>query len=173
MSAEVQGSATLPAEAHLSERLVGEATLAGGLGAVAIMVWFLILDTIQGHPLYTPTVLGTVLFHSGEAVSLADLPVSLGMVALYTILHGVGFCFVGYVAVRLFVAAERHPAWLFGLLLFFIFFFAGFLAFNLLTDLPVFEAISVPAVLGGNFLAAFFMGRYLWRRHPLDLRQLL
>ena len=43
----------------------------------------------------------------------------------------------------------------------------------LLAEPTVLEVLTVPAVLAGNLLAAFVMGRYLWRRHPLDLRQLL
>src|ERR671931_209519 len=49
--------------------LYEEGIVAGLLGAATIAVWFLILDAIQGRPLYTPTVLGTALFRSGEGLA--------------------------------------------------------------------------------------------------------
>ncbi len=39
--------------------------------------------------------------------------------------------------------------------------------------LPVLQAQTIPMIVAGNILAAFVMGAYLWRRHPLDLRKLL
>jgi hypothetical protein len=144
----------------------------GALGALAIMAWFLILDTIAGRPLYTPTVLGSVLLGS-DVSSLESLPVSMPVVLFYTAFHGLAFCAVGYVAAWLFAVAERHPPWIFGLLLFFILFFCAFLAVPIVTKPAVFRVVTIPAILAGNFLAAVAMGGYLWRRHPLDLAQLL
>ena len=95
------------------------------------------------------------------------------MVLLYTLVHGLAFCLVGYVAARLFAVAERHPTYIFGLLLFFIFFFCGFVSVTLLAEPDVLDVVTIPAALAGNLLAALVMGRYLWRRHPLDLRKLL
>ena len=158
-----------------ARRLAGvrrEAIVTGLLGAATIMIWFLILDVVDGRPLYTPTVLGTALVHRGP-VSLDDPQVSVPMVLLYTLVHGLAFCLIGYVAAWLFAVAERHPPYIFGLLLFIIFFFCGFVSVMLLAEPTVLEVLTVPAVLAGNLLAAFVMGRYLWRRHPLDLRQLL
>ena len=43
----------------------------------------------------------------------------------------------------------------------------------LLAEPTVLEVLTVPAVLVGNLMAALVMGRYLWRQHGLDLRQLL
>ncbi len=174
MSAEADGTASLPTDAHTSERLLREGVVAGIIGAATIAIWFLILDAIEGRPLYTPTVLGTALVQRGrELTPFEDLPVSLGMVLLYTVVHGLGFCILGYVAVRLFVAAEGHAPLMFGLLLFSIFFFCGFLTVVFLFALPVLEALTIPAIVGGNILAALVMGGFLWRRHPLDLRKLL
>ncbi len=149
-----------------------EAIVTGLLGAATIMIWFLILDVVNGRPLYTPTVLGTALVQHGP-VSLDDAPVSVAMVLLYTLVHVLAFCVIGYVAAWLFAVAERHPTYIFGLLLFIIFFFCGFVSVMLLAEPTVLEVLTVPAVLAGNLLAAFVLGRYLWRRHPLDLRQLL
>ncbi len=49
------------------ERVSGDSTVvqdgvvAGLIGAATIAIWFLVVDTINGRPLYTPTVLGTAI----------------------------------------------------------------------------------------------------------------
>ena len=48
-------------------RLYQEGLIAGLVGAATVAIWFLIIDTIQGRPLYTPAVLGAALFHRGAA----------------------------------------------------------------------------------------------------------
>ena len=149
-----------------------DGVVTGLMGAATIMVWFLALDMIGGRPLYTPTVLGTVLL-GGDVSSLESLPASVPVVLFYTVIHGLAFCAVGYVAAWLFAVAEHHPPWIFGLLLFFVLFFCGFLAVPIVTKPAVFEVVTIPAILAGNTLAAIVMGGHLWRRHPLDLRQLL
>ena len=170
--AAIPVDASQPVDAYQPVVLLREAIMTGLLGAATIMVWFLVLDTIDGRPLYTPTVLGTVLV-GPETTSLDDLPISVPMVLFYTVIHGLAFCLVGCVAAWLFAIAERNPTVIFGLLLLFIFFFCGFLAVTMLTEPAVLKVVTIPAILAGNVLAAFVMGRYLWRRHPLDLRRLL
>ncbi|HEX5139264.1 MAG TPA: hypothetical protein VFY93_20010 [Planctomycetota bacterium] len=149
-----------------------DALVAGLLGAAAIMVFFLVLDALAGHPLRTPTVLGSVLLGK-DLSAIESLPVSLPVVLLYTAVHTLAFLAVGYVAAWLFAVAQHHPPWIFGLLLFFILFFCGFLAVPIVTEPGVFRVVTIPKILAGNMLAAAAMGRYLWRRRPLDLRQLL
>jgi hypothetical protein len=159
-------------EAYRPVAVLREGAIAGLLGAATIVVWFLVLDLLAGRPLFTPTVLGSVL--AGHDVTALDtLPVSVPVVLFYTVIHALAFCAVGYVAAWLFAVAERHPRWIFGLLLFFILFFCGFLAVPIVTEPSVFQVVTIPKILAGNLLAAVAMGRYLWRRHPLDLRQLL
>ena len=149
-----------------------DAATAGLLGAATIMVFFLALDTLAGRPLHTPTVLGSVLL--GRDISaMESLPVSLPVVLLYTAVHALAFLAVGYLAAWLFAFAEHHPPWIFGLLLFFILFFCAFLAVPVVTEPKVFQVVTIPKILLGNLLAAVVMGAHLWRRHPLDLKQLL
>ena len=42
--------------------VIREGILTGIIGATAVAVWFLIVDTINGHPLYTPRALGAAVF---------------------------------------------------------------------------------------------------------------
>ena len=51
--------------------VIGEGTDVGLIGGMAVAVWFLVLDTLAGHPFQTPSLLGqTVLL--GERVP--DVP---------------------------------------------------------------------------------------------------
>ena len=168
----MHADATLPLARTRVTVVLREALITGALGAATIMVWFFGLDLLAGRPLYTPTVLGTVLL-GGDAASLETLAVSVPLVLLYTVVHALSFCAVGYLASWLLGVAEAHPRWIFGLLLFFILFFCGFLAVPVVVEPGLFEVVTIPAILAGNLLAAFVMGWYLWRRHPLDLKQLM
>ena len=74
MQGEPNSSATVASQAdrHLDMvKMLPEALMAGCIGAGIIALWFLILDVIGGQPLYTPMVLGTVLFQqSAEPIAL-------------------------------------------------------------------------------------------------------
>ncbi len=50
-------------------KLYLEGIVAGTIGAVTIAILLLIWDTINGQPLFTPSVLGTALFGRGEGLS--------------------------------------------------------------------------------------------------------
>jgi len=149
-------------------RLYHEGLIAGLIGAATVAVWFLIIDVIQGRPLYTPTVLGAALFHRG-AVPWLDTAPDLEMVLMFTWIHGLAFIVVGGVIARLLAIAERQPNAGFGILMLFVLLEFGFIAAAMLFAQPVLQALAWPAILVANLLAAAAMGSYFWRRHP-DLR---
>src|SRR5689334_5753322 len=68
---------------------------AGMIGALAVAIWFLVLDILAGRPLYTPALLGTVLLHGGKAAA-AGITVAPLEVAAYTAFHFVMFMAVGW-----------------------------------------------------------------------------
>ena len=143
-----------------------EGMIAGLLGAATIALWFLIVDTLAGRPLYTPTVLGTVLFRRGVGPPLPDVLPDFEMVWMFTWVHGLVFAAIGGVAARLLGLAERHPSVGFGVLMLFVFFEFGFSAAAMLFGEPVLHGLAWPAVLVANMLAAAAMGGYFWFRHP-------
>jgi hypothetical protein len=53
-------------EERASAAVYTEGLLAGVAGAATIAGWFLLLDSIAGRPLYTPSVLGTALVRGGR-----------------------------------------------------------------------------------------------------------
>lgn len=150
-----------------TEGIYGEGLAAGILGAATIALWFLILDTVAGRPLHTPTILGTAIFRRGQGLASPELvPVSFEMVLLYTWVHALVFCVIGGIAARLLAVAEREPNAGFGILLLFVVLAFGFLVVALLFAEPILQALTWPAILVGNLFAAVAMGAYFWRRHP-------
>lgn len=152
-----------------SSRLCREGITAGLTGGAAIAVWFLILDTLAGHPLYTPSLLGAALFN--ELIPLADakdIPISLNMVLAFSCVHGLVFAAIGTIGSWLLSFAEREPyLGLAGLFLFLLIVFEfGFLAAAVLFSDVILYALSWIAIMVGNALAAVAMGVYLWYRHP-------
>jgi hypothetical protein len=161
---QVEPRATRAAD---TEGIYLEGIVAGLLGAATVALWFLALDTIAGRPLHTPTILGTALFRGGRGLASPEaVSVSVEMVVLYTWVHALVFCVIGGVAARLLAVAERQPNAGFGILLLFVVLAFGFLVVALIFAEPILHALTWPAILGGNLLAAVAMGIYFWRRHP-------
>jgi hypothetical protein len=169
--ATVQSSTTEQAvsvsPAEESAKLYQEGIVAGLIGAATVAIWFLIIDAINGRPLYTPTVLGTALFRGGEGLASPEtLAINLEMVLMFTWVHGLVFIVIGGIASRLLGYAEHNPNIGFGILLLFVVFEFGFVAVNMAFADAVLRALTWQAVLIGNLLAAAAMAGYFWRRHP-------
>ncbi|MGH9363646.1 MAG: hypothetical protein ACRD1B_00045 [Thermoanaerobaculia bacterium] len=143
-----------------------EAAAAGAIGAATIAIWFLALDVLQGRPLYTPTLLGTALVRGPGLASPETLPISVGMVLLFTLAHGVVFLAIGAVAAGLIRLAEKNANYGFGLILFFVFFLCGFLFVAMIFAEDVLRALAWPAIFGGNLLAVVAIAFYFKPRHP-------
>lgn len=148
-------------------KLYQQGIVAGSLGAATIALWFLILDTINGRPLYTPTVLGTALFRGGAGLdSPESLHVSFDMVLAFTWVHLLVFVVIGGIASHLLAASEGRPNLGFGVVILFVVFEFGFIAVSTMVAEAIPHALAWPAVLVGNLLAAAVMAIYLWRQHP-------
>jgi hypothetical protein len=152
-----------------SNRLYREGVLSGFIGGATIAVWFLILDSLAGRALYTPSLLGTALFKGPLVLSSStDVPISLDMVLAFSCVHGLVFAAIGAVGSWLLSFAEHEPyLGLTGLMLFLLIVFEfGFLVAAMWFSEVIVYALSWLAVLVGNGLAAGAMGLYLWWRHP-------
>ena len=160
-------SPTLAATPIDSTRVYKEGLIAGVLGALTVAVWFLAVDMTHGHPFYTPTVLGTALFGRGAwPATLETLPPSFEMVAMFTWVHVLAFAVVGVVVARLIAMAERNPSLGFGFVLLFVILEACFTVAAMIVAEPVLRALTWPAILAANLLAAAVMAAYFWLRHP-------
>ena len=147
-------------------RLTAEGITAGIIGGATIALWFLVLDALHGHPLYTPTLLGTAIFRPTPIAPPETLPVSVPMVLLFTALHGLMFVGVGEIAALLIGLAEKNANYTFGLVLFLVIFLSGFLFGTMVFAADVLDVLSWQAVFVGNVLAVAAMGLYFRRRHP-------
>lgn len=146
-----------------------EGFITGIIGAGIVAAWFLLLDTIQHEALYTPSLLGTVLFQGPDAARemLSDgVEIVPGMVAAYTIVHHVAFILVGILASFMVTEIQRVPPLGIALLFLFIFFETAFHIFMLAVGAPLLGGIAFWGVAVANLLAATGMAAYLWYRHP-------
>jgi hypothetical protein len=152
-------------------RVAREGVAAGLIGAVAVALLILVFDIAGGAPLQTPAILGSVIFHGIRDPNLAV--VSAGSVVGYTIVHALGFVAMGLVAAFLVAAAEREPAMVLALLIFFAAFEVFFLALVAFWALPVLGVLAWWEILAGNLVASCAMLYYFHRRHPGLARGLL
>jgi hypothetical protein len=150
-----------------STRIYKEGIIAGVLGALTVAVWFLVVDMMHGRPFYTPTVLGTALFKRGVwPATLETMPPSVEMVAMFTWVHVLAFAVIGVIVAQLIALAERNPSLGFGFVLLFVILEACFTVAMMIVAEPVLRALTWPAILVANFLAAAVMAGYFWLRHP-------
>jgi len=148
-------------ESHSPTR---EGTIAGIIGASSVALWFLMVDSIAGRPLFTPAILGASLFDLlGGGFGGRGL---MTHVAAYTVIHFAAFIIIGIIAAMVMNVLDRKPSWLVGFLALFLVFELGvFGVVALLSRSPLFGTIAWYQLGAANLLAAFFMGRYLWRAH--------
>jgi hypothetical protein len=141
----------------------------GMIGALAVAIWFLIIDLMNGRPLFTPALLGTVLLHGSQAAAqtIFIAPVEI---AAYTAFHFLAFLFVGLALSYLVTLFERFPIMFFVILVLFLCLQVGFFFLNLALGAQLLGKLSPWSVIVGNVLAAAGMAAFLWRRHPSVMR---
>jgi len=151
-------------EALEQHRIVKEGLVAGLVGAVVVMAWFLLIDAFRGQLFFTPAAIGSALFQGAR--SAAEVQVTSGVIIGYTSLHIAAFLGVGFVAAALAVAAESEPPLLLGLALLFVTTEALFIGLLSIVAAWLVDTLSWWAILAANLIAALVMGVYLWREHP-------
>ncbi len=145
-------------------RILREGFIAGCIGAATVAAWFLIVDTINGQPLFTPAMLGSAVFwgaHDPSAVVIEP-----ARIFGYTMIHVSAFVVVGCVAAALAAEVEFAPSTLFLVIVGFCFFEVGFYILVALLAKPLLGYLAWWSVAIGKGLAALGMGYFLWREHP-------
>jgi hypothetical protein len=151
--------------------IVYDAFYSGAIGGSIVALFFLFVDLIRAEPLFTPSLMGSVLFGGAEAAAVRG--VDLGMVALYSIFHFASFAILGTLASLAVHEVElhsKHPALVLALL---FLIFEG--AFGLVAALAMPGAIAqigtiyvaVANLLAAAGMAIFFMTSHqprAWRR---------
>jgi hypothetical protein len=147
----------VPRSRYLRERII-----AGLIGAAIVAAWFLIYDAARGQPLRTPALLGAAALQGVRDPSAVT--VSPGLVAQYTVLHGVVFALFGVLIAYLIVSAQSQPSRLLMVFIALMSFEVAFLGVLTWCAHPVVTALGWWAILIANALAAggmlvyFFVG---------------
>ncbi len=150
--------------AGMPHPLLFDGIVAGFIGAAAIAVWFLVVDTIAGRPFFTPATLGRGLL--GVLAPGASYATPTAFVLLYTVFHFAAFMIVGLLASLVVFLAQKEPSILFAFVLLFAVAEVG--VYALVSILDVATPLGKHAwlqVMLGNLIAALAMGLYFWRRH--------
>ena len=143
-------------------RYLREGIIAGLIGAAIVAAWFLIYDAARGQPLRTPAMLGAATLQGMRDPSA--ITVTPGLVAQYTVLHGVVFALFGVLIAYLIVSAQTQPSRLLMVFIALLSFEVAFLAVLMWWAHPVVTALGWWAILLANALAAggmlvyFFVG---------------
>ena len=144
--------------------LIYDAFYSGAIGGSVVALFFLVVDVLGGRPLFTPSLMGSVLFGGADAASVTD--VRLDMVGYYSIVHFAVFGAVGAVVALVVHQVEirsRHPAEILGVL--FVVFEGGFLISATLFMPGVLQQLGAFRVVVANLLAASAIGLFLLAEH--------
>lgn len=153
-----------------SLEIAEDGLLAGVLGGLTVALFFLVVDVIEGRPLFTPSLLGSVVFLGESAESVHG--VSIPMMFAYTGLHMALFVIAGMIAAFIFAQFESNPPLAIALILLFVCFEAGFFVFTVALAPGVLGVLGAWLVGVANLLSAATMVAYLWWSHPEAVRSL-
>jgi len=157
---------------HTVGDLVYDAVFIGGIGGGLVMIFFLLYDIItRGQALFTPSLMGSVLFDGATAASVDT--VNMAAVAKYSALHLLAFSLFGLGIAYLTHQAEfrsKHPVLVIALVFVVLevaFWLGATVAIPGVLDrlgvLPVAAANLLAAVGAGLFLVSTHRG-HLWKR---------
>jgi uncharacterized membrane-anchored protein YitT (DUF2179 family) len=164
-----------PSAAHRSQvlpaEILGDGTMAGVIGASALALFMLLVDTARREALYTPSVMGSALLRGIPPAEATGI--DLSMVAGFSFLHGAAFIGVGILAA--WATAMRHArvaTFTLAIALFAVL-ELGFLFTCALLEPTLLEAVGVAPATVGNLLAAIGMAAYLhrWPHDAIEERE--
>jgi hypothetical protein len=147
-----------------------ESAITGLIGAGTVALFFLLLDSAEGRPFTTPSVLGQVILFR-ETAPVVAVPVWEAVVA-YSALHVAAFLVFGMLVTWLVFLADRSRLARFGLLMLLVAFEAFFTGLMAMLAEGTAGLFPLWKVLAANTLAVVAMGAWLLPRHPALLRGL-
>lgn len=150
--------------------LLAEGLVTGLIGAVAVAIWFLLLDVVVGRPFYTPAALGSAFFLDAE--SPVDVRVTAGVVGAYAVMHLAAFAVVGVALTWGAEQLQRTPGMWLLFLMSFIVLEGVFLGTVAILGDWVLGTVGWWAVGVGNLVAVAAMAWRIWVTHPVLGRQL-
>lgn len=155
-----------PRRSSPASELVFDTFFGGVLGASAIALFFLVVDVVQGRPLFTPSLIGTVLFTGASPAGVTG--VRLDMVAYFTLVHFAVFGALGAGIsglCRRWALAEAHPLVVAATV--FVILTSALALGDLLLMRGVVSAIGLGIVLAANAVAGLAMGAFIRWSHRM------
>jgi hypothetical protein len=149
---------------HSRARIVIDGAVAGIVGAVVVALWFLIFDTIRGHPFETPALLAATILHGSHSAEVHHALILLSLE--YSLIHFAAFIAFGIAGGLLLETCETESALLFSLAIFFAAFEVFFIAVVLFLGPNVMAELTWWGIIVGNLLATAAMLSYFFWRHP-------
>lgn len=143
---------------------LGEGVVAGLLGATMMAVWFLLVDWMEGVPLRTPSILGSLVM-TGDAAVAGGHPDTTA-VLVYTGIHVLAFLATGVGAAAVARRASRRPWLLLGLGLFLVPYAAFLLGVTAIFAETLSGSFRWWTTVLGVFWAGAVMSAYFWSRYP-------
>ncbi len=157
---------------HTTPQLILDSLYSGVLGGAAVAAFFLIVDLLDGQPLFTPSLIGSVLFLGVAAEDVTE--VHLGAVAYFSLVHIAAFAALG-AAVSLVVheveLRSRHPVAV--VLVLFAVIEAAFFVVAPLAMPGVIARLGIVRVGIANLLAAGSMALFFVLYHRSAVRERL
>lgn len=146
--------------------LAFESFYGGAIGGSVIALYFLVVDSLGGRPLLTPSILGSTLF-LGESADTV-ITVRLEAVAYATVVHFAAFGLFGLVATRIvrFVEA-RGGSFLTAAMTLFVITEVGFVLAASVLAPGLVRRLGQGTVLVGNVLTAIVMTLFLRSAHSI------
>ena len=161
------GSAARESLKHNLADFLFDSFYAGGIAGSVVALFFLAADVVDGQSLFTPSLMGSVLFLGVAAEDVTD--VHLGAVAYFSIVHFAAFGVVGTLVTWLVHEVElhsRHPAAV--LVVLFAILEAVFLLVGSLAMPGVITKLGIVRVGIANLLAATLMAFFFVVSHRED-----
>ncbi|HXK24133.1 MAG TPA: hypothetical protein VMS55_15805 [Myxococcota bacterium] len=155
-----------PSTKRESDLTLPEGLEAGLVGALAVVAVYIVHDLTTPDWLYTPTVLGTLLYSGPDAASMVAADTTAaepGVAALYHAVHFALWIGAGFATSALVKLAERRPGFRFLALLAFATLIAFFFALDSLVDAT---GIGTLHLWAGGLSGALAIAAYLLWRHP-------
>jgi hypothetical protein len=139
--------------------VVTDGIFAGAIAAGAFALYFLAVDLVRAEALATPSLVGAVILQGASAQSA--LPVNLGLVAAYSLVHAVVFTTFGITVSVVTNRLQRMPNLPLLALGSLLALEGGFLVAAEILAPGLGSAIGHGVVLAGNAIAAVAIGLYL------------
>jgi hypothetical protein len=155
MSTETKVRPTRDDDTAYTGKVVSQGLVAGAVGALAMAVWFLLIDLYQEAPFRTPALLANSL------LGVENFETRPGAIAFYTVIHFAAFMIVGVGAAWVLSRMRAAPGILLGLVLGFILFNLVFYASVYVTGMDVVAALGWVEVLAGNLISGVTIMGYL------------